>query len=589
MKQAWVTFILAGYLGIAPAADRYEAENAIVDENSVQKVADDEASGGLYVNMKEGGLSFKVNAATAGFYALWANYSQPSDTNGKIQNLGVNGVSCGQISFPKVDTFTSIKASAKLKLNAGNNTIEITKSWGWVNIDYVELTPYVATPFTISPSLVTPNASANAKKMYGFLVENFQKQVVSGVMTNRVMQNDGHYTPNTVEDQEELEWIKNASGKIPALVGLDFMHATGKNSESEWHKGYTDATLALAEDVFKRGGFPAYCWHWKDPSGAAEVFYSPSASGQTTTDFDLTRAYADPPACSEFNTASAEYKAIVANLDMIAGYLKQLADKRIPVLWRPLHEASGKWFWWGYKGPNACRSLYRFMFDRFIKQHGLTNLIWVWTTDEAGDALSWYPGDEYVDIIGRDYYYYPREANHGSLAASFEKLKDMYGGRKIIALSENGSIPYPDEMKSDGAGWSYFMPWYGEYTMDGWAHDNTAADWKKILNSDYTITLDEMPGWDNYTVSVQMKRPRRPNEYLSTRCGNGFLELTLTGEGARTSELFTIKGTRIATLNNEPLPAGTHRFDLRRIPAGMYLLKVENTQAPGTVVGIVVR
>jgi mannan endo-1,4-beta-mannosidase len=464
--------ILGTLLVSAAAADRYEAETAIVDENSIQKVADAEASGGYYINMKEGTLSFKVTAASAGYYTLWTSYSQPSDTNGKIQNLGVNGVSCGQISFPKIDTFTYIKASAKLKLRSGSNTIEITKSWGWVNIDYIEITPYVATPFAISPLLVTPNASVNAKKMYGFLRGNFQKNVVSGVMTNRVMQNDGLNTPNTVVDQEELAWIKNASGKTPALVGLDFMHATGKNSESGWHQGYTAATLALAEDVFKRGGIPAYCWHWKDPSGAAEVFYSPSASGQTSTNFDLTKAYSDPPAYVTFNTASAEYKAIIANIDVIAGYLKKLADKSIPVLWRPLHEASGKWFWWGYRGPNACKSLYRLMFDRFTKQHGLDNLIWVWTTDEAGDALTWYPGDDCVDIIGRDYYYYPREANHGSLVASFEKLKDMFGGRKIITLSENGSVPFPDDMKNDGAGWSYFMPWYGDYTMDGGLEEN---------------------------------------------------------------------------------------------------------------------
>lgn len=58
---------------------------------------------------------------------------------------------------------------------------------------------------------------------------------------------------------------------------------------------------------------------------------------------------------------------------------------------------------------------------------------------KASDAADWYPGDAYVDIVGRDYYYYPRIANHGSLVASFEKVKDLFGGTKLIALSENGS------------------------------------------------------------------------------------------------------------------------------------------------------
>ncbi|MBN1307252.1 MAG: hypothetical protein JXA18_05010 [Chitinispirillaceae bacterium] len=589
MKRLYGALLLAGYLAAAAAVERYEAEDAIVDENSVQKVSDAGASGGYYVNMKEGTLFFKVNVTASGFYTLWAGYSQPYDTNGKIQNLSVNGVSIGQISFPEVDSFVYIKASSKIKLSAGGNTIEILKSWGWVNIDYIEVTPYEPVPFTISSLLVTPNPSENAVKMFGFIREHFQKQVISGVMTNTVMLNDGHYTPNTVENQEEVAWIIKAAGKTPALLGLDFMHAAGTSAGDEWFKGYTNATLALAEDIYKKGGFPAYCWHWRDPSHATESFYSPSASGQTPTNFDLTKAFIDPATCMQFNTGSAEYKGIIRDLDIVAGYLKTLADKGVAVLWRPLHEASGRWFWWGYKGSKACKALYRLMFDRYTGEHGLNNLIWVWTSDEASDALDWYPGDEYVDIIGRDYYYYPREANHGSLVASFEKIKDIYGGKKIVTLSENGSVPFPDDMKNDGAGWSYFMPWYGDYTMDGWAHDNTAADWKKILNSDYTITLDEMPGWSNYTVPVRVKQTYVSTENVSARCGNGFLELNLTGDGGRTAELYTVRGTRIAELSNEPLGAGTYRFDLHFFAGGMYLLRVKRASSPSAVTTVIVR
>jgi hypothetical protein len=141
------------------------------------------------------------------------------------------------------------------------------------------------------------------------------------------------------------------------------------------------------------------------------------------------------------------------------------------------------------------------MYARMTGQHALNNLSWVWTSDEAGDALDWYPGDDVVDIVGRDYYFYPRIADHGSLVASFEKVKEIFGGKKIIALTENGSIPHPDSLQGDGSGWSYFMPWYGDYTMDGWAHDNTAADWNAVMNHEYVITLDEMPGWAGYTPS----------------------------------------------------------------------------------------
>ena len=170
-KKVWFALLVS--IGTISAADRYEAEDAIVDENSVQKVADASASGGFYVNMKEGALSFKTTVATAGFYTLWVYYSQTGDPVKKVQNLSVNGVICGQIDFPYTQSFVRLKASAKIKLPAGVDTISITKSWGWVNIDYIELTPFQATPFSISSNLVTPDPLLNAKKMYSFIKENF--------------------------------------------------------------------------------------------------------------------------------------------------------------------------------------------------------------------------------------------------------------------------------------------------------------------------------------------------------------------------------------------------------------------------------
>jgi mannan endo-1,4-beta-mannosidase len=559
------------------ADTRYEAEDAIVDENSVELVADAEASGGSYINMKEGNLSFTVTAATAGFYTLWVTYSQPFDENGKIQDLTVNGASKGQISFPVCSTFVSVKGSAKIKLSAGSNTIGIVHSWGWVNIDYIELTPYVETPFTISGNLVTPNPSENALKMYSFLREHFQKNVVSGVMTSTVMRTDGKYTPNPLEEQIEVAYIIEFSGKAPALLGLDFIHGSGKESDNEWHIGYTAATLSLAEAIFSQGGVPAYCWHWKDPLKKVEAFYSPSSGNTPFVDFNLKKAFTDTITCEQFNTASEEYKAVVADIDIVAGYLKKLADKNIPVLWRPLHEASGKWFWWGYSGAKPCVALYRLLFDRMVNHHGLNNLIWVWTTDEASDALDWYPGDEYVDIIGRDYYYYPPEANHGSLVASFEKVKDIFGGKKIIALSENGSLPHPDSMVADGAGWSYFMPWNNEFTMDLWADHNKAADWNVTMNHEYVITLDEMPGWDRYTPPdpLAIRHPAADYDQKFTFKQNriGFDRYP----AAASVELLDINGRRIAAVNRNQMAAGMQQLDMGNVAKGVYLVRFRSS------------
>jgi mannan endo-1,4-beta-mannosidase len=393
-------------------------------------------------------------------------------------------------------------------------------------------------------------------------------------MTSDVMQTDGKYTPDTMENQTEVAWVMKAAGKIPALLGIDFLHAVGKNTEGEWYLGYTKATVALAENVFRKGGIPAYSFHWRDPSHVTEAFYTKSSGNTPYATFDLKKIYTDTSACTAYNTGSDEYKAIIRDLDIIAGYLKTLADKGIPVLWRPLHEASGKWFWWGEQGPKACKGLYRLMFDRFTNFHHLNNLIWVWTTDEAADALDWYPGDDYVDIVGRDFYYYPREANHGSLVASFEKVKELFKGKKLVALSENGSIPYPENLVSDGAGWSYFMPWNLDYTMDGWAHDNTAADWKQISNHDYVITLDKMPGWGNYNVSTKIGE-KQVIRRVAVRYSSGILNVSLFDENATSIEICNLQGSRISTLSKGFLKRGSYHFVLNNIANGLYFVYVK--------------
>ncbi|MCL2101018.1 MAG: hypothetical protein FWH22_04820, partial [Fibromonadales bacterium] len=200
---------------------------------------------------------------------------------------------------------------------------------------------------------------------------------------------------------------------------------------------------------------------------------------------------------------------IIRDIDLISGHLKTLADKGIPVLWRPLHEAAGGWFWWGRdKRPNPNKKLWILMFDRMVNHHGLNNLIWVWTCEEGATALDWYPGDQYVDIIGRDFY--ASDNNYGSLSASFQNLKEIYGGKKIIALSENGPIPHPNNMQEDGAYWSFFMPWYDWYTKD--ASQTPASHWQAVMNHSFVLTLDDMPGW-NGTTTVLSGNPQNSQPF----------------------------------------------------------------------------
>jgi mannan endo-1,4-beta-mannosidase len=124
-----------------------------------------------------------------------------------------------------------------------------------------------------------------------------------------------------------------------------------------------------------------------------------------------------------------------------------------------------------------------------VNHHGLKNLIWVWTREPNDGA--WYPGDEYVDIIGRDMY----KSDNNSQITEFNALHNLYGTKKMITISECGSMPDADNLMKDKAAWSWYMPWYGGYTRD--AKHNSLDLWKKMFASEYVITLDEMPSLKN--------------------------------------------------------------------------------------------
>lgn len=312
--------------------------------------------------------------------------------------------------------------------------------------------------FNINANLVTPSASAEAVRLYNFLKENYSKKILSGVMT--------------LNSFDETNWLKTNTGKEPAIVGLDFMHC---NRNYSWYDN--EQPIKDAKSFWDRNGIPVFCWHWRDPSRATEQFYTRNAGKPDGTTFDVSKIN-DP--------SSNEYKAMIADIDFVSGLLKKLQDQKVPVIWRPLHEAAGGWFWWGAKGAQPCKKLFQVMYDRMVNYHGLKNLIWVWTREPNDN--DWYPGDEYVDIVGRDMY---KQGDHSSQINEFNSMNALYGSKKMITLSECGSIPDVDNLVNDGAAWSWFMPWYGDFTRN--ATHNSLDLWKKMFAHSYVITLDEMP------------------------------------------------------------------------------------------------
>ena len=138
-------------------------------------------------------------------------------------------------------------------------------------------------------------------------------------------------------------------------------------------------------------------------------------------------------------------------------------------------------------------------------EYGLNNLIWVWNGQDA----EWYPGDEYVDIVGMDIY-----AGEHEYASQVNKFLENVGysdGNKMVVLSENGTMINPDLSVRDGAMWGFFCVWGGEFVITDGLRKEYSEQYTdkemlyKVYNSEYVITRDELPDLYNYPIRKDAK------------------------------------------------------------------------------------
>ncbi|MFI8518700.1 glycoside hydrolase family 26 protein [Streptomyces sp. NPDC085481] len=111
----------------------------------------------------------------------------------------------------------------------------------------------------------------------------------------------------------------------------------------------------------------------------------------------------------DWESNTPEYRALLADLGVLAASLSYFAAYDIPVLLRPYHEMNGGWFWWGGRTPAGYRKLWRITYDYLVKTKGLHNLIFAWSPNawnpQGTDVPSaYYPGADLVDVVGVDDY-----------------------------------------------------------------------------------------------------------------------------------------------------------------------------------------
>ncbi len=308
---------------------------------------------------------------------------------------------------------------------------------------------------------VNPNATKEAKELLNYLYEVAGKGIITGQHTQ-------------TNPMEEVEYIKEKTGKEPKLRGFELLgyspninYADASQAcltEIEENKGTLDTALKWAKEA---NGILTFTFHWYSPAGGRDKsFYAEH------TDFDARKVLEE---------GTPERAAFYSDMDVIAKELKRFQEERIPILWRPFHEADGKWFWWGAQGPAVARELYKLMFEHYVQVHHLDNLLWVWNCPVAEG----YPGDEYVDVITQDIYLQKYEST--DYAKEYAALMKNTTSKKVAALGEVGYIPDIQMLEQSKTPWAYYMTWSKEFCIG--EQYNTTEALQAMYASSYSIKL----------------------------------------------------------------------------------------------------
>ena len=462
--------------------------------------------------------SFTVNVPEDGMYTITVRAAQVLDKGGRVETVKVNGNKTS-LNMPYSEEWMDL-SFGNFRLNKGENLIEFPSEYGYMAIDKVTVDVAPKHDYSLATDVLSDkNATPETKALMSYLKSVYGSHIIAG---QQEIYGGGH--KNNYE--WENEFLKNLTGEVPAIRGVDFMNY---NPLYGWDDGTTERCIEWAT---KRNGIVTASWHINipkdfdnytlgEPVGWQECTYKNYQSGQGSLSFDTRNVVVK---------GTKEYDYFQLAMEDLAEQLLRLQEAGVPVIWRPLHEAQGNegnysdgtaWFWWGDRGAETYKEIWKLLYTTLTEKYGLHNLIWEYNSYDYSNSATWYPGDEYVDIVAYDKYNVEYNRGDGkssgpnllAIPAKFDSLYRLTNGKKMVAMAENDTIPALDNLLVEDAGWLYFCPWYdgGEDGGTAFLGENYQDydELKKIYQSDYCITLDELP-LDLYSTKEPVVIPDAP-------------------------------------------------------------------------------
>jgi len=208
-----------------------------------------------------------------------------------------------------------------------------------------------------APDPVNPHATPEARALLAYLDSISGKQTIAGQ----------HNYPNAGSRWTDMAY--DLTGRYPGLFGQDFGFSAGDDKDSMLSR---PAMIEEVKRQYRNGVVIALTWHEVRPTDDEPASFRESVQGHLT-DYEWQQL---------LTPGTPLYNRWCTQVDLVAGYLRQLRDAHVPVLFRPYHEINGNWFWWGGRpGQDGSAALYRQLYDRFVNVHHLDNLLWVWNAN----------------------------------------------------------------------------------------------------------------------------------------------------------------------------------------------------------------
>ncbi len=323
-----------------------------------------------------------------------------------------------------------------------------------------------------------------------------------------------------------LDIYKNGDGEkyigtdtYPALLGIDLGRCGFGLYFIEDHE-WASVSQMVCEviDYAAQGGIVTIGSHFNNPAKPENTYADRGMSDRgelgTAADWDALITEG-----TDLNTA------FMKELERCGIVLKALEDAGVPIIWRPLHEVDGLWFWWGPQTADGTSldtkyyvELWKYIYNYLTDECGLNNLIWHYSPSISENCAAYYPGDEYADIVGCDWY---TGGDMEILTRNYRPYEDLMNLGKITNLAEIGissglvTEDFKDQ-ESVFSAQSYFgmltEMYREEYKVGFFATYNDVHSLaflpggEEFMKSEMVIDLSEMPELFKTAAGYEIKK-----------------------------------------------------------------------------------